>query len=137
MYNIFYLYFIVKVIFTSYSTNLFPLELSTSKLMGLEGLEELKNSENFEIFAIDNLSNNDWWKLIVDILENSIGTKNLKFKYKALSYVIIESELFRKTPKEILLKCFSESKVHLEIFDVHSGSCGAHQEGHRIKHILF
>lgn len=45
--------------------------------------------------------------------------------------------LFKNTLEVILLKCISKSKAYLEIFDAHSGSCGAHQVGHKMKWILF
>lgn len=47
------------------------------------------------------------------------------------------NELFKKTPKGILLKCLSESEPYVAVFDVHSGSCGTHQAGHKMKWILF
>lgn len=97
----------------------------------------MQNSENFEIFSIDNQSNNDWQKSIINCLEGPIGMTNQKIKYKALSYVIIGNELFKKTPEGILLKCLSESETYLVDFNVHIGSCGAHQIGHVMKWLLF
>lgn len=115
--------------------NHFPLDFPKSKLVGVKGLEELKQSgEIFEIFAIDSLSNNDWRKSIVEFLENPTGTTTRKIKYKALSYVIIGNELFKKSPEGILLKFLSESETYLEIFYVHSG---AHHACHKMQWILF
>lgn len=39
--------------------------------------------------------------------------------------------------KGILLKCLSESEAYLEIFNIYSGLCGVHQEGYKVKWILF
>jgi hypothetical protein len=36
-----------------------------------------------------------------------------------------------------LLKCLSENEAFLAISNVHSGSCGAHQVGHKMKWLLF
>lgn len=47
------------------------------------------------------------------------------------------NELFKKTPEGILLKCLSENEAYLAVFDVYSGSCGAHQAGHKMKLLLF
>ncbi|WJX27586.1 hypothetical protein P8452_16393 [Trifolium repens] len=90
-----------------------------------------------EIFVIDNLSDTDWRKPIVNYLENPSGITDRKLKYKALSYTIIGNELFKKTPEGILLKCLSENEAFLAITNVHSGSCGAHQAGHKMKWLLF
>ncbi|KAK2372816.1 hypothetical protein QL285_073909 [Trifolium repens] len=90
-----------------------------------------------EIFVIDNLSDTDWRKPIVKYLEDPTGITDRKTKHKALSYTIIGNELFKKTPEGVLLKCLSENEAFLAITNVHSGSCGAHQAGHKMKWLLF
>ncbi|WJX26318.1 hypothetical protein P8452_15256 [Trifolium repens] len=138
-------------------------ELSMPKHLGAdnhsfhENFENFENSESFEnlessnlqnvgmhfesfvteIFVIDNLSDTDWRKPIVKYLENPSGITDRKVKYKVLSYTIIGNELFKKTPEGILLKCLSENEAFLAITNVHSGSCGAHQAGHKMKWLLF
>jgi hypothetical protein len=47
------------------------------------------------------------------------------------------NELFKKTPEGILLKCLGENKAYLALSSVHSGACGAHQAGHKMKWLLF
>ena len=54
-----------------------------------------------------------------------------------MSYVIIGNELMKKTPEGVLLKCLSETEAYLAISDVHSGACGSHQAGHKMKWLLF
>ena len=94
--------------------------------------------ENFaEIFAIDNLSNNDWRAPIVEYLQNPAGNTSRKTKYKALSYLIIGNELFKESPKRVLLKCLSETEAFLAISDTHSGACESHQAVHKMKWLLF
>ena len=44
---------------------------------------------------------------------------------------------YSRKPEGILLKCLSENEAFLAITNVHSGSCGAHQAGHKIKWLLF
>jgi len=66
-------------------------ELSMPKLVGAEG--ELDSSESHsypdysypEIFSIENSSNNDWRKPMVEYLQNPTSTVSRKTKYKALS----------------------------------------------------
>ncbi|WJX61278.1 hypothetical protein P8452_46387 [Trifolium repens] len=119
------------------------MELSMLKLVGADvpqdnGQDTTYNSdEKSEIFAIDNLSDNDWRKQLVEYLQDPNGTTNRKIKYRALSYVIIGNELMKKTPEGVLLKCLSETEAYLAISDVHSGACGSHQAGHKMKWLLF
>lgn len=35
------------------------------------------------------------------------------------------------------MKFLNESEEYVEVFDVHNGSCGAHQAGHKMKWIVF
>ncbi|KAK2444202.1 hypothetical protein QL285_015246 [Trifolium repens] len=117
-------------------------QLSMPKLVGADTIPqingEMKNPlENFQIFAIDNLSDNDWRKPIVDYLNNPTGNVDRKVKYRALSYIIFENDLFKKTSEGILLKCLNEAEAYIAISDVHSGTCGSHQAGHKMKWLLF
>lgn len=47
------------------------------------------------------------------------------------------NELFKTTPQGVLLKCLSESEAYIALSSVHSGACGEHQVGHKMKWILF
>ena len=51
--------------------------------------------------------------------------------------MIIGNELFKKSPEGVLLKFLSETEAYLAIFDTHSGACGSHQAGHKMKWLLF
>ena len=90
-----------------------------------------------EIFTIDNLSNNDWRKPVVDYLENPSGTVSQKTIYSALSYVIIGNELFKKTDEGVLFKCINENEAYLAVSGVRSGACCSHQAGSKMKWLIF
>jgi len=90
-----------------------------------------------KIFVINNLNDNDWRKPIVSYLENPDGTTCRKIKYRALSYVIMRDELFKKTPKGVPLKCLGETEAYTTISNTYSGACGTHQAGHKMKWLLF
>lgn len=47
------------------------------------------------------------------------------------------NELLKKTSEGILLKCLGESEAYLAISEVHKGSCGSHQAGHKMKWLLY
>ncbi|XP_045792014.1 uncharacterized protein LOC123886769 [Trifolium pratense] len=119
------------------------LELSMPKLEGAEmspndinNSDKEMNYDEFQIFVIDNLVDGDWRKPIVEYLENPIGSAPRKIKYRASNYVIIGNELFKKTLEGVLLKCLSENEAYIAISDVHSGACGSHQSGHKMKWLL-
>ncbi|KAK2370658.1 hypothetical protein QL285_083688 [Trifolium repens] len=112
-------------------------QLSMPKLVGADNDEVKIPQENFEIFAIDNLSDNDWRKPIVEYLRNPTENVDRKIKCRALSYIIFENDLFKKTSEGILLKCLNETEAYIAISDVHSGTCGSHQAGHKMKWLLF
>ncbi|XP_050896875.1 uncharacterized protein LOC127103676 [Lathyrus oleraceus] len=95
------------------------------------------NKEEFEVLAIDTLIDTDRRNLIINYLKDPSTDTERKTKYRALSYVLIGNELFKKTPEGILLKCLGESEAYLALSSVHSGACGAHQAGHKMKWLLF
>ena len=47
------------------------------------------------------------------------------------------NELLKKKPEGVLLKCLGDTEAYLAIYEVHSGACGAHQAGHKMKWLLF
>lgn len=57
------------------SNSVLALELSKTKLAGVEELGDL-NPNFFETFAIDNLSNDDWRKQIIEFLKYPMGITN-------------------------------------------------------------
>lgn len=95
------------------------------------------DEENFEILVINNLTDADWRKPIVNYLENPITFAERKARYRSLSYILMGNELFKKTPEGVLLKCLSEDGAYLALSNVHSGACGAHKIGHKMKWLLF
>lgn len=107
-----------------------PTDLEATKLA-------YADKENFEILPIDSLTGEDWRKPIVKYLENPTTSAKRKVRYRSLSYTVMGNELFKKTPEGVLLKCLSESEAYLALSNIHSGSCGAHQVGHKMKWILF
>ncbi|XP_039686367.1 uncharacterized protein [Medicago truncatula] len=113
-------------------------ESLTPKLGGTRASQKsIKGTDFVEIFVINNLNENDWRKPIVDYLENPNGATPRKVKYRALSYVIMGNELFKKTSEGVLLKCLGETDAYLAVSNTHNGTCGTHQAGHKMKWLLF
>ncbi|XP_050876735.1 uncharacterized protein LOC127080459 [Lathyrus oleraceus] len=90
-----------------------------------------------EVFSINSSLPTDWRKPIIDYLENPVGSTVRKTKYRALSYVWPGNEFLKKTPEGLLLKCLGDTEAYLAIYKVHSGACGAHQAGHKMKWLMF
>ena len=99
--------------------------------------EHAQDTNLVEIFVINNLTDEDWRKPIVNYLENPDVTTCRKIKYKALSYVIVGNEFFKKTLEGVLLKCLGETEAYLANSNTHSGACGTHQACHKMKWLLF
>lgn len=112
------------------ATRLTPSDLEKPKLGYVD-------EGNFKILAIDNLTNEDWRKPIVEYLQNPMASADRKTWYRALSYVLVGLELCKKSHEGVLLKCLSELEAYLALSTVHSGACGAHQAGHKMKWLLF
>ncbi|XP_050889067.1 uncharacterized protein LOC127094253 [Lathyrus oleraceus] len=112
------------------ATLLSPSDLSIVKLGAVD-----KN--HFEILTIDDGGGgNDWHKPLVDYLRNPVGSTDRKIKYRALSYILVNDELFKKTVEGVLLKCLGESGAYVAVSSVYSGACGAHQAGLKMKWLL-
>ena len=73
---------------------------------------------------------------MVNYLQHPIGSTDHNFKYHALNYVLMEDELFKKTTEGVLLKCLGESEAYIVVSNVHSGACGVHQAGQKMKWLL-
>jgi hypothetical protein len=111
-----------------------PEKLSTPKHGGIKASHrQIQGTNLVEILVVNNLSDNDWRKLVVNYLENPDGATCRKIKYKALSYVIVGNKLFKKTPEGVLLKCLGETEAYLAVSNTHSGACDTHQAGHKMK----
>ena len=111
-------------------TKLSPTDLKTTKL-------GYADHENFEILFIDDLTEQDWRKPIVDYLQNPVASTERKIKYRALSYTLMGNELFKKTPEGVLLKCLNETEAYIALSTTHAGACEAYQVGHKMKWLLF
>lgn len=121
---------LVEVRGKAMTSRLSPTDLESTRL-------GYANKEEFEVLAIDTLMDTNWRNPIINYLKDpSIDTER-KTKCRALSYVLMGNELFKKTPEGILLKCLGENEAYLTLSSVHSGACGAHQEGHKMKWFLF
>ncbi|XP_050909043.1 uncharacterized protein LOC127122802 [Lathyrus oleraceus] len=90
------------------ATLLSPSDLSTIKLGAVDKC-------HFEILTVDDEGESDWRKPLVDYLRNPVGSTDRKIKYRALSYVLVNDELFKETVEGVLLKCLRESEAYVVV----------------------
>ncbi|KAL4329900.1 hypothetical protein AHAS_Ahas13G0346300 [Arachis hypogaea] len=79
------------------------------------------------VYCANALDPNDWRYRIIDFLKNSIQRTYQKFKYLALSFVLVGRNLFKKSIDGSLLQCLSMQDAYLSMTEVHESICGAHQ----------
>ena len=54
----------------------------------------------------------------------------------AFKYVLIDDELYRRTAKDLLLKCLDSDQARVAMGEVHGGICGTHQSAPKMKWLL-
>jgi hypothetical protein len=59
------------------------------------------------------------------------GVRRIAFKY-----VLIDDELYRRTPSDIFLRCLAPNDATLTMVEVHEGICGTHQSAPKMKWLL-
>ena len=78
----------------------------------------------------------DWRYDVFNYLKNPSQSASRKLRYKALSYVLLESDLFYRTIVGVLLKGLSADQARVVMDEVHEGICGTHQSAQKIKWLL-
>ena len=54
----------------------------------------------------------------------------------AFKYVLIDDEIYRRTTKDLLLKCLDSDQARVAMDEVHEGICGTHQSAPKMKWLL-
>ena len=62
--------------------------------------------------------------------------QEIKLRYKALKYTLLDDELYYRTIDGVLLKCLSADQAKVVMGEVHEGICGTHQSAHKMKWLL-
>jgi hypothetical protein len=85
---------------------------------------------NKSITLVD-LANNaadvvDWRTPFVAYLSDPNARANSNIWRIAFKYVLINDELYHRTPNDVLLKCLGPNDATLAMAEVHEGICGTH-----------
>ncbi|XP_058198560.1 uncharacterized protein LOC131314085 [Rhododendron vialii] len=93
-----------------------------------------RDNNDFDIMEINLVD--DWRVPIRKFLENPKEKIDRNIKQRAINYVIVGNDLFRKSSDEVLLLCIDKSQAMTVMGEVHEGTCGSHQSGEKMKWLL-
>ncbi|XP_024195734.1 uncharacterized protein LOC112198869 [Rosa chinensis] len=107
------------------------------KIEVLEGPSIEGNKPQRQVMAVDSVPN-DWRGQIVNYLEFGIQPDDpieaRKLRMKAVRYLVVEDELFKRSFSEPHLRCLGPSQARLVLKEIHEGSCRAHLGGRTLAH---
>ena len=91
-----------------------------------------------EVFTIDlGGQEEDWRTEIITFLKYPSLSSTKKIRERAIQYVLIEDELYKKSLEDdLLLKCIGPQESLKVMGEVHEGICGAHQSGRKMRWLL-
>ena len=78
----------------------------------------------------------DWRIPLISYLRDPGRGAERNIRRLAFKYVLIEDELYRRTAKDLLLKCLDSDQAKVAMGEVHEGICGTHQSAPKMKWLL-
>ncbi|XP_059650636.1 uncharacterized protein LOC132296450 [Cornus florida] len=100
---------------------------------------ELRNTMLFDTWTIDveDLADDDWRIPFIMFLRNPNIKADRSIKRKAINFVLLDGDLYRKGLEDgLLLQCISKEESLQVMAEVHEGSCGAHQAGIKMRWLI-
>ncbi|XP_059635256.1 uncharacterized protein LOC132277412 [Cornus florida] len=99
---------------------------------------ELRNTM-FDTWTIDveDLADDDWRIPFIMFLRNPNIKADRSIKRKAINFVLLDRDLYRKGLEDgLLLQCISKEESLQVMAEVHEGNCGAHQAGIKMRWLI-
>ncbi|XP_059669124.1 uncharacterized protein LOC132314258 [Cornus florida] len=99
---------------------------------------ELRNTM-FDTWTIDieDLADDDWRIPFIMFLRNPNIKADRSIKRKAINFVLLDGDLYRKGLEDgLLLQCISKEESLQVMAEVHEGSCGTHQAGIKMRWLI-
>ena len=78
----------------------------------------------------------DWRVPLISYLRDLGRGAERNIRRLAFKYVLIDDELYRRTAKDLLLKCLDSDHARFAMGEVHEGICGTHQSAPKMKWLL-
>jgi hypothetical protein len=129
----------------------YDLDIKPTKLIKGQGLSQMMTQSNFELLGVNfivDLSqdveeevppqvsqkclDSSWYSDIIFVLQNLQAppeltkTKAIFLKQKATKFCVLNSSLYWKDPRGVLLKCLLEYEAQQTMKEFHKGDCGGH-----------
>ena len=95
----------------------------TSLVNSLEKLPNRPNVTSSDIGA----DSEDWRTPLLRYLRDPSARIDKGVRRSAFKYVLHNDELYRRTAKDLLLRCFGSDQARVAMGEVHEGICGTHQ----------
>ncbi|XP_025628701.1 uncharacterized protein [Arachis hypogaea] len=90
-----------------------------------------------EALCIGEWEDNDWRNPIAEYFKNPNIPVDKKVKLRAINFVLMADELYKKGIDGSLSRCLSQGDKDIALGEVHKGICGAHQAGKKMKWVLY
>ncbi|XP_058202628.1 uncharacterized protein LOC131317065 [Rhododendron vialii] len=85
----------------------------------------------------DELQQSGWRDPIISFLKNPCTKVTKKTRRRAISYLLIGDDLYKKSLEDdLLLKCLDRVETLRVMGEVHEGVCGAHQSGVKMRWLI-
>jgi hypothetical protein len=78
----------------------------------------------------------DWRAPLLVYLHNPSAKVDKSVRRSAFKYVLHNDEIYRRTAKDLLLKCLDSDQARVAMGEVHEGICGTHQSAPKMKWLL-
>ncbi|XP_020084900.1 uncharacterized protein LOC109707778 [Ananas comosus] len=105
------------------------------KILSPADLNPEKDTKEAEVATID--IEDDWREPFIDFLKyNKLPeekSRQAQIKKRAMRYVFVNDQLYRRSYDQLWLKCLSPDEIKQVMHEVHSGVCGAHQSGPKMR----
>jgi hypothetical protein len=78
----------------------------------------------------------DWRTPLLAYLRDPSAKVDKSVRRSAFKYMLHNDELYRRTTKDLLLKCLGSNQARVAMVELHEGICGTHQSAPKMKWLL-
>jgi hypothetical protein len=105
-------------------------------MTGLNDTSSESNNLAVKIVKFDEVGVGDGRVHIIEYLKDPSRGANRRIRYLTFKYIFLDEELYRRTTKDLLLKCLDTDQARVAMGEVHEGICEMHQSAPKIKWLL-
>ncbi|XP_072064413.1 uncharacterized protein [Arachis hypogaea] len=113
-------------------------KIGSGTLESLIGINQiLVPASEREVLCVDEWVDTDWRKPIAQYLKEPNIPVDRKIKLQAINFILMADELYKKDIDGSLSRCLGQNDQNIALGEVHNGICGAHQDGKKMKWVLY